>query len=266
MTDFNDLTDDQMSLAENLYQAYENHQPLDQAKYAKVLDDEDTAYQVQQYLMQLKNEPIGGYKVSLTSEETQKMFDSQNPLYGVQVVSHFVPSPSHFRTSQLMDPLAEVELMFTATQDLQPNDSLEDLMRKTTIAPDIEVPDSRFSDWFPDLSKYLVVADAAVGGYVVYGRQVPTTQAFASVDAVTQVTCELLHDGQTLKTGAATEVLSNPLLSLQWLVQKLAAQGVQFLAGQRVSSGTFLLPERVTTGQWQAEFNHDLGDVELTVQ
>ncbi|MBA1394838.1 2-keto-4-pentenoate hydratase, partial [Lactobacillus sp. XV13L] len=156
-------------------------------------------------LTQEKSEAVGGYKVSLTSEETQKMFDSNSPLYGAQVESHFLQSPANFTSNQLMSPLAEVELMFTAQEEVSSGDSLSDLMAKTLVAPAVEVPDSRFSDWFPSLSKYLVVADAAVGGYVVYGKEVKTAEFFNSPEDLAKVKCQLFHDGQYLKDGAATE-------------------------------------------------------------
>lgn len=252
--------------AKILYDAYTNQQPLSEDDYTNQLDNEADAYDVQQTLMALKAESIGGYKISLTSEETQKMFDSDSPLYGAQVVSHFQQSPVTLTSEQTLDPLAEVELMFTAKEDLSPDDSLTDLMNKTLIAPTIEVPDSRFSDWFPGLSKYLVIADAAVGGYVVYGQQVETADYFKNPDELAAVATVLYHDEKEIKTGNATEVLGNPLLSLQWLVAKLASQNRQLVAGQHISSGTFLLPEHLTEGTWRASFSHHLGDVVVKVK
>lgn len=262
----NDLTENELAVADNLFHAYEDNKALKQSDYAGFFHDEDSAYRVQFQLTQQKQEPVGGYKVSLTSEETQKMFASTSPLYGTQVASHFLQSPAHFTADQLMDPLAEVELMFTAKEDLSSQDTLADLMQKTKVAPAVEVPDSRFSDWFPSLDKYLVVADAAVGGYVVYGQEVETSQVFSQPEDLTKVTCQLFHDEKHLKDGTATEVLGNPLNSLQWLVKKLEDQGLKLQARQRVSSGTFLLPENLTTGTWRADFNCGLGSVTLEVE
>ncbi|KRL79550.1 Hydratase decarboxylase [Secundilactobacillus paracollinoides DSM 15502 = JCM 11969] len=163
------LSETEATVANQLFDAYTTHKSLTMADFDGQLTDEDSAYRVQRQLTALKNETVGGYKVSLTSKQTQDMFDSDSPLYGAQVASHFVQSPVTVDADQVMDPLAEVEMLFTAKEDLSANDSLEDLMRKTKVAPAVEVPDSRFADWFPSLSKYLVMADAAVGGYVAYG-------------------------------------------------------------------------------------------------
>ncbi|GBG95877.1 2-keto-4-pentenoate hydratase [Ligilactobacillus salitolerans] len=259
------LTATEKEFATTLYQAYATHTPLNMADYEQTVTDDDSAYRVQAFLTNLKEEPVGGYKVSLTSKETQDMFDADSPLYGAQVESHFRTSPANFKPEDLMDPLAEVELMFTAKEDLSSSDTPEDLLAKTKVAAAVEVPDSRFSDWFPSLPKHLVMADAAVGGYVVYGPERDSTDVFSSPEDVASVTCKLYHDGEHLKDGAATEVLGNPLSSLHWLTEKLAEQGTALKAGQRVSSGTFLLPEHVTAGTWRADFNWDLGSVEVNV-
>lgn len=214
--------------------------------------------------MALKNESLGGYKVSLTSQETQKMFDSDEPLYGAQVASHFVKSGKRLRMKQdLMAPLAEVELVFRVKSDLSSSDSLAELAAKTTVAPGVEVPDSRFAEWFPSLSKYLVMSDSAIGGYVVYGKELETSNF--SMERLSCVSCQLFHGNQEVAVGNSAEVLGNPLNALKWLVDKLAKQGVKLSAGERVSSGTFLLPVTVTSGDWHVKFNDYFEDVRFKV-
>ncbi|CAH1851878.1 2-keto-4-pentenoate hydratase [Convivina praedatoris] len=259
------LTANEEKLAQALYQAYTSQVALDMAEWEDLVHDDETAYRVQARLMDLKGQAVGGYKVSLTSQQTQDMFDSKEPLFGAQVFQHFVASPATLSLKDdLMDPLAEVELVFKAKETLSPSDSLAELAQKTTVAPGIEVPDARFKEWFPSLSKYLVMADAAVGGYVVYGTECDTTDL--SMTNLTEVTTTLYHDGQEVAQGNSAEVLGNPLNSLQWLVKKLASQGKELTAGQRVSSGTFLLPPHLTVGEWRASFDHGFTDVKLTVE
>lgn len=259
------MTETENQLAQQLFNAYQTKHALNANDFTTQLADEDAAYRVQAELTTLKSQPVGGYKVSLTSATTQKMFDADSPLYGAQVANHFLAAPATVRQGAMMSPLVEVELVFKAKEKLAATDSLEDLWHKTTVAPGLELPDSRFADWFPDLAKNLVVADAAVGGLVVYGTELDTDQRFSSVEDVATPHCTLWHDGEKLVDGAASEVLGNPLKSLQWLVSKLDAQGKAVTAGQRVSSGTFVLPPHLTTGHWQADFDHELGNVQLDV-
>ena len=216
---------------------------------------------MQDRFVELKKLPTGGYKVLLTSKQTQNMFDSDSPLYGQQVDSHFLPSPALLSLKdKTMDPLLEVELGFRAREDLKASDRLDDLLHKTTVCGTVELPDSRFADWFPDLSKYNVMSDCAVGGFVVYGDEHPTDDDAANVSVT------LYHDSKEELSGKSSEVLGNPLKSLQWLVGKLEAQGKQFKAGQLVSSGTFLLPPHLTAGKWEAKFDHGFGNVSVNVQ
>ncbi|WP_283679872.1 2-keto-4-pentenoate hydratase [Lentilactobacillus sp. Marseille-Q4993] len=262
----NALSETQRKFAKELYNSYETHQALVEDNFNGVVTNEDDAYAVQSMVTEMKGEAVGGYKVSLTSKQTQDMFDSDSPLYGAQVTSHFMQSPVELHQAELMEPLAEVEMLFTVTEDVSSSDSLEDLMHKTLVAPAVEVPDSRFSDWFPSLSKYMVMSDSAVGGFVTYGEEVRTDDLFDTVDDVAHVNCELFHDGKKLKDGQSSEVLGNPLKSLHWLVEKLEEQGTPLQKGQRVSSGTFLLPESLTTGRWKATFDKGLGSVFLHVK
>ena len=149
------LNANQKEFAMALYDATLTGKPLEEKDWKGVVEDDDTAYAVQDEVMRLKGVPVGGYKVSLTSKQTQDMFDADSPLYGQQVNRRFLPAPANVNLNDLMEPLVEVELAFRATTDLTSNDSLEDLLNKTTVAGALEVPDSRFKDWFPSLGKYL---------------------------------------------------------------------------------------------------------------
>lgn len=256
-----ELNQRQAEFAQALYQSYVTNVALNEDDWQGVVQDFETAYAVQERVMTLKGQPTAGYKVSLTSEETQKMFDTDAPLFGQQVAERFLKGPARVNLDHLNEPLVEVELAFRAKETLQPTDSLEDLLHKTTVAGAVEVPDARFVDWFPSLGKYNVLSDCAVGGLVVYGEERDSDQAFSSVEDATTVHVDLYQNGQQVGEGDSSEVLGNPLKSLQWLVKKLDEQGKQFARGQVVSSGTFLLPPHLTAGRWEARFNHDFGNV-----
>lgn len=260
------LNQKQEEFAQALYNASVSGKPLNEADWTGVVGDDDTAYAVQDRVMALKAVPVGGYKVSLTSKKTQDMFDADSPLYGAQVDRHFLPAPATVNLADQMEPLVEVELAFRAKEDLSSTDSLADLLRKTTVAGALEVPDSRFKDWFPSLGKYNVMSDCAVGGLVVYGTEQPSSKVFSDVAEAANVKAQLFLDNQKLDEGQSSEVLGNPLNSLQWLVQKLESQGKKFKQGQLVSSGTFVLPPSLKQGKWLVKFDHGLGNVELNVQ
>ncbi|MGV3061601.1 2-keto-4-pentenoate hydratase, partial [Streptococcus hyovaginalis] len=141
---------------------------------------------------------------------------------------------------------------------------LEDLLEKLTIAPGIEVPDSRFKEWFPTLNKYLVVSDCAVGGRVVFGQEQDVKGNF-TVDDLANISGVLSKDGEVLKEGVSSEVLGNPLNSVAWLVKKLASHGKTLKKGQQVSSGTFILPPALEKGVYRVDYGSGVGSLELTV-
>ncbi len=261
-----ELTTRQAEFAHALVVAAESNQPLTESDWAGVVTTDDAAYVVQDEVMRQKGLPVAGYKVSLTSKQTQQMFDSDSPLYGQQVAKNLLAAPATVQLADLNEPLVEVELAFRAKEDLAASDSLEELLHKVTVAGALEVPDARFANWFPDLKKENVMADCAVGGLVVYGHEFDASEVFADVAAVATVAATLSHDGKQVDQGAASEVLGNPLKSLQWLVGKLEEQGKHFTKGQLVSSGTFVLPPKLTAGQWEVDFTKGLGPVKLTVK
>lgn len=256
-----ELNAKQEEFAKALFKAYDTNTPLEESDWKEVVTDDDTAYAVQDEVVKLKGKPTAGYKVSLTSKETQDMFDADSPLYGQQVEECFLKSPADVDLEKLNEPLLEVELAFRAKEDLKPTDSLEDLFHKVTVAGDLELPDARFANWFPELGKYNVMSDCAVGGLVVYGEERDADKAFESVDDAANVHAVLYKDGEMLKEGVSSEVLGNPFKSLQWLVQKLADQGKTFTKGQMVSSGTFVLPPKLTAGKWEVKFDKGFGNV-----
>ena len=264
------LNERQEELAEALYQAYRKNfygqpnEPLTMADWEGVVTDDDTAYAVQDAVMAKKCGPVAGYKVSLTSEETQKMFDSDSPLYGAQVAERFVPTPCTLDLRHLNEPLVEVEFCFTAKCDLSADMSLDELLHNCTVAGDMEVPDARFKAWFPTLSKYLVMSDCAVGGYVLYGT--PVDGAELTVEGMGQVHAKAFHDGEFVKEGDSSEILGNPVNSLKWLVGKLESQGKKFTKGMHVSVGTVFVPPAFTAGEWRVEFSEPFGTLEVTAK
>lgn len=258
------LTLEQQALAQKLFEAFKTNAPLDRDEYVGVVNDFDTAYAVQEAVMALKKEPTAGYKVSLTSPETQAMFSSDSPLYGAQVAQRFVQAPYVLNLADYNEPLVEVEFQFTAKVDLTPKMTKEELLQNTTVAPALEVPDARFKNWFPKLDKYLVLSDTAVGGAVVSGKA--RDGATLTVDELAEVSATLTHDGNKKGYGKGSEVLGNPVESLKWLVAKLAAQGKTFPAGTHASTGTFLLPPNLTVGEWRVDFTGGFGEVVLKVE
>ena len=248
-------------IAEGLFAAYETGQPIPKTDFDEV-NDKSTAYSIQERVLSkkaaLNKDSHIGYKISLTSAETQKMFSSETPLYGAFTATNVVEES--IELDKMISPLIELELVFIVKEELSTEDSLESILQKTLVAPGLEIPDSRFSDWFPKISLYQVIADSAVAGKVVIGKRT----AQPSFNQLTNIKGTLKFNGEIIASGNSEEVLGNPVNAVKWLVDELASHGQTLKKGAIISSGTFILPKVLQKGKYEAEFK-GIGEVVLNV-
>ncbi|TGA98118.1 2-keto-4-pentenoate hydratase [Sporolactobacillus shoreae] len=249
-------------LSEKLYNAYLQNSPLNWQDYEEEVSTKKVAYDVQHAFNDKKGDAVKGYKISLTSKETQDLFDSDSPLYGEIVAPSVLKNEAEVKLEDLNEPLIELELEFIAAEDLSPEDDEETLLKKTTIAPGIEIPDSRFKDWFPKLPLNLVISDSAVCGRVVVGPTAPKL----TLEKLAAVKTSVTFNGKKLMEGLSSEVLGNPLHALKWLVKKLGEEGTTVKKGTTVSTGTFCLPKRLQKGDYVATFDQGVGSVTVHVR
>ena len=249
-------------LADILYEAYARKHPIPKDRIPAYLDKK-CAYEIQHALTQMKvthsNEELVGYKVSLTSKETQELFKSDSPLYGALTTPSL--SDGIIELGKMSTPLIEIELIFIAKEDLSVEDDVEAIMSKTMVAPGIEVPDSRFEDWFPKITLGQVIADSAVAGKIVVGEP----KENITFEQLNQIKGTLTFNGEVIAADYSSEVLGHPVNAVKWLVQELAEHGLTFKKGMAVSSGTFILPKRLEKGRYEASYK-GIGSVRLKVR
>ncbi|ANU21155.1 hypothetical protein BBI15_13650 [Planococcus plakortidis] len=247
--------------AERLYRAYDNRQAVGKEQVPESLNPR-LGYEIQQAVLARKEqqgEPLAGYKISLTSPETQQLFNSGKPLYGALTAPAI--SGDAIELSSMLSPLIEIELMFLIQEDINADDSTTAILEKTLVAPGIEVPDSRFTEWFPNITLGQVIADSAVAGRIVVGKPAKSR----SYDQLDQVRGELFLDGEPVASGSSSEVLGHPVNAIKWLATELEAHGLKLKRGLTVSSGTFILPKPLEKGRYEAKYE-GIGSVELTVR
>lgn len=248
-----------MSIADELYEAYIEKVPLALGSIdVQTIKD---AYQIQDEVLKLKTEDndevLRGYKISLTSKETQDIFNHDEPLYGALTHKNIINDAS---MSDYNVPKLEMELAFLVQEDLSIEDSPEDILSKCMIAPGLEIPDGRYEDWFPHASKYEVVSDSAVAGSVTFGNS-----DYFNYKDLDDIKGTLKFNGEIVKEGRSSEVMGHPAESVKWLIHKLHEEGKVIEAGWIVSSGTFNLPIDLEEGLYEAEFEN-IGTVTLEVK
>lgn len=229
---------------------------------AGIILNEKDAYQVQHTLAEKKkchsDESHIGYKISMTSDETQKWFNSDSPVYGILTTDNLNNGKVEIDT--LSEPLVEVELMFIVDEDISENPDHEEIVEKTSIAPGIEIPDSRFENWFPNLKLFELIADSAVAGKIVCGESTKSSE----IDDWLNIKATLTLDDEEVGKGYSSAVLGHPTNAMIWLAEKLASHGRLLKKGMIVSSGTLVLPLKLVKGTYVATYSQ-LGKVELKV-
>src|SRR5699024_5267512 len=140
--------------------------------------------------------------------------------------------------------------MFVLTDDLTAEATEEEILTKSKIAPGLEVPDSRYKDWFPNFELMDLICDNGVTGKVVVGEPVDSPD----LHALPKVKMELFHNGEKIEKGIGSTVLENPASSVAWLVKKLAQRNKTLKKGMIISSGTFISPIRVKEGVYKAVY------------
>lgn len=256
-----ELTEEARRLADKLFEAYLHKQPLNQGEIPADLDKQ-AAYRIQHAVTAKKTaqseEELKGYKVSLTSPETQNLFHSDTPLYGALTKSSL--AGGEIELEEMLSPLLEIELIFILTEDLTAEDDVHSILRKSLIAPGIEVPDSRFKDWFPKITLGQVIADSAVAGKIVTGTPIGNV----SFDELQDLQGKLTFNGEEVASGHSTSVLGHPAHAVKWLAEELAVHGSSLTKGMFISSGTFTLPQRLEKGLYTARYE-GIGEVNLKV-
>lgn len=237
-----------------LLSAHKERKVLTYSDWISLNFDENDVYDIQNMVSECDNRSIGGYKISLTSIRTQRMFNSSSPLFGSEYSQQIFEAPVILSRDSMNEPLIEVELVFIVKNIITSNMSDQEIMQSVTIAGAAELPDSRFSSWWPTLPKGLIIADNAVSGQIVYGP----AKTIESAESLSNINTKLLLNGVIVATGNSSEVLGNPIVAVKWLLNKLKEYNKVILPNQIISSGTFFVPPLLNKGRYSVQFDTDL--------
>lgn len=258
------MTQYKKEIVNTLFKAQQNHEPVAfiSEKYEV---EEPVAYQIQDELIDAfkdaNQSEVAGYKVSMTSAETQAYANTNEPAYGTILSDKVVHSGDTVSLSKLFAPLIEPELVFVLTEDIPADADDAQILKSVKVAPGIEIPDARYIDWFPNFTLGDLISDNTASGLVALGE----AKDAVSYEDFANITLSLTKDGEEIATGVSSDVLGNPIESLKWLIQKLDQQGKQLYKGQIVSSGTFVPPVPATEGTYKAAYSYP-GTITVTFE
>lgn len=197
----------------------------------------EEGYAIQDAAARLRNSPPGGFKIGLTSAESQRSMGAAEPIAGRLAVVDLHRSP----TRVVLDPhhlrIVEAEVVFEIGRGLLPaqapftETAVADCVRSAFAG--IEICDSRFSSG-EDSPLASLVADNSNADLLVVGEPLADWRDpdFASLPIT------LTRQDRPAQAGSPGRVLGHPLRALTWLANWLAARGEGLSGGQLVASGT----------------------------
>lgn len=213
----------------------------------------DDAYAVQAAWVRMKRaagDPVIGWKIGLTSKAMQAALSIDIPDSGMLLGSMVFANGADIPAGRFIQPRVEAEIAFVMKETIDPvRTSAEAILAATDfVAPALEILDTRITRRDPITGRPRTVcdtiADNAANGGIVMGEPVRDLRDldFRFVGAVVS------RDGEVEETGLGAGVLGDPLVSLAWLIERLAAYGDCIEAGQIILSGSFIRPVEAPPG------------------
>jgi 2-oxo-hept-3-ene-1,7-dioate hydratase len=225
--------------------------PLLHALYpAMTMDD---AYAIQTEWVQQKctdGDAIIGYKIGLTSKAMQAALSIDIPDSGVLLRSMLFENGAEIAPNRFIQPRVEAEIAFIMKTPLSgKNLTGADILKATEcIAPALEILDTRIVRKDPASGRLRTVMDTisdnAANAGIVLGKR---CYDFHSID-LRWIGAIVARNGEVEETGLGAGVLNDPLLSVRWLADRLAAYGDRIEAGQILLSGSFIRPVEAPAG------------------
>jgi len=225
--------------ADRLTEAFLSREPIGVVQEGLNLE---AAYRIQDaYVHKLSQTlgPVAGYKVGLTSPETQQRFGVSHPLYGVLLREMLLPSRSVLPAGFGARPFFEGDLIVRVGSDAinMAGTDEELLAALDAVVPFLELPDLLYAPEValdgPALAAVNVGARLGIVGKPV---PLPDSAAYAWLGAIRLQLVD--GEGRVLAEGRSDALLGHPLNVVRWLRDKLQDAGMPLEHGMLLSLGS----------------------------
>lgn len=227
----------EQALAQRLWEASVTHVPCPPIRDALGKDNIPGAYRIQYANAQRRIEggvAHVGFKVGMTSAAVQQQLGYFEPNFGHLFGNREFLHRDSIPRNTLIQPRGEGEIAFVLGKDLaHKNLRLFDVIKSIDYTVcSIEVLDSRIIGW--DIGPADSIADNGSGGAHVLGTY---PRKITDCDLAL---CGMVarRNGQIASLGVGAASMTNPLLAVRWLAEKLAQSDRPLKAGDVVLSGS----------------------------
>jgi len=226
---------DVQEIAQSLYRARTDKQPIAPISERYVDFDVDAAYAVQEINSQRALEQGGylvGRKIGLTSPAVQAQLGVNEPDFGL-LWQHDVLSNSSVSMARFIQPKIEAEIAFVMAESVNtPITQQADMAACVESAfPAFEIVDSAIADWRITLAD-TVADNASCGAFLLGEKGRPLQDIDLYLGGMA-----LLKNKQQVSVGVAAACLGHPLNALMWLANKMIEVGRPLSKGDIVLSG-----------------------------
>jgi len=221
-------------------------------------------YAVQAHLATLSDDAVFGWKIAATSTDGQNHIGVSGPLAGRLLGERVFQSGQMLTFGANRMAVAEPEFAFRMGRRFEPRAEpyaqAEVMDAVDTLHTAIELPDSRFAD-FAGVGEAVLIADNACAHEFVIGPPMP--EDWRNTDLAAHPV-EISVVGGGTHVGVGANVLEDPRIALNWLINELRQYGITLEAGMVVTTGTCAMPIPIGAGDRVMADYGTLGRLEIT--
>ena len=176
-----------------------------------------------------------GFKVAFTTEDAQKTFGTNEPVYGSLFADMAIENNTQIQASKFAHPKLEGEIVLELAKDL-PKKQLSKKEISSAISAfyvALEIPDGSFLGNFNAID--MIADNAAAAGYVLGKRKL-----FNQETDLASLSMQMQKNSKLVSTGYASNCMGNPLNVLSWLQAALAKREETLKAGQIIYCGSLV--------------------------
>lgn len=221
-------------LARTLFDAEISSIPIDLLTAEFPSLQEHQAYQVAQACVEMRAQPIVGYKLGYTSAAMRVQMGIDRPNYGLLTKDRYIdPDLASAEIDTLIHPLVEPEIALLTKRAISGPDQTRHTVYGCIEAAfaAIEIVDTRFKEYKFKAADNTSDNSSAARFVLGFPHQPARLTDMRLLGAV------LSSNGKVIDQGVGANVLGDPLNALAWLANKLSEHNACLPAGSIVLTG-----------------------------